>query len=106
LTQKCSKLILASPCIIPTQNSGNFNIDHEEKKIFSVICIIIYWSGAVGVATPYGDIFASFIHKTFIGITNKFINSPYSLGQLLAFAFQGHRPTGASGKSKKKLNLT
>jgi len=63
--------------------AANFNIDHEEKKIFSPVGIIKYWSGAIHVATPYGDIFTSFLCETFLGIIKKFIND---LGCHISFA--------------------
>ena len=82
-TQKCSKLVLAFPPVLHALQAANFDIDHEEKKIFSTVGIIKYWSGAVRVATPYGDIFAGFLHETFLGIIEKFINH---LGGHISFA--------------------
>jgi len=73
-TQSCSKLVLAFPPVMHALQAANFDIDEEEKVVFSPVGIIKYWSGAVRVATPYGDIFAGFLHKTFLSIIDKFIN--------------------------------
>jgi len=72
--QKCSKLVLAFPPVMTALQAANFDIDEEEETIFSTVGIIKYWSGAVSVATPFGDIFAGFLHKTFLGIVDKFID--------------------------------
>jgi hypothetical protein len=51
--------------------AANLDIDREEKKIFAPVGIIKYWSGAVAVNTPYGDIFAGFLRTTFFSIVDK-----------------------------------
>jgi hypothetical protein len=53
--------------------AANLDIDHDETKVFSPVGIIKYWSGAVRVATPYGDIFAGFLHETFFGMIDKIL---------------------------------
>src|SRR5882762_6657916 len=73
-TQKCSRLVLAFPPVLHALQAANLDIDHTEKKIFTPVGIIKYWSGAVEVATPYGDIFAGFLHKSFLGIVDKIID--------------------------------
>jgi hypothetical protein len=73
-TQSCSKLFLAFPPVMHALQAANFDIDDDEKTVFSPVGIIKYWSGAVSVATPYGDIFAGFLHKTFLSIVDKFID--------------------------------
>jgi len=73
-TQKCSKLVLAFPPVLHALAAANFDIDDDEKKIFAPVGIINYWSGAIRVATPYGDIFSGFLHETFLGIIDKIID--------------------------------
>jgi len=73
-TQKCFKLVLAFPPVMHALEAAKFDIDHKEKTVFSPVGIIKYWSGAVEVATPYGDIFAGFLHKTFFSIIDKIID--------------------------------
>jgi hypothetical protein len=72
--QSCSKLFLAFPPVMHALQAANLDIDDDEKTVFSPVGIIKYWSGAVSVATPYGDIFAGFLHKTFLSIVDKFID--------------------------------
>jgi len=72
--QSCSKLVLAFPPVMHALQAANLDIDHDETIVFSPVGIIKYWSGAVSVATPYGDIFAGFLHKTFLSIIDKFID--------------------------------
>jgi hypothetical protein len=66
--------VLAFPPVLHALQAANLDIDHTEKKIFTPVGIIKYWSGAVEVATPYGDIFAGFLHKSFLGIVDKIID--------------------------------
>lgn len=73
-TQRCSKLVLAFPPVMHALEAANLDIDHDEKTIFDPVGIIQYWSGAVSVATPFGDIFAGFLHKTFLSIVDRFID--------------------------------
>jgi hypothetical protein len=57
-----------------TLGTANLDINNKEKKVFSPDGIIKYLSGTVHVNTSYGDIFAGFLHKTFLGIVNKIID--------------------------------
>lgn len=72
-TQKCHKLVLAFPPVMHALNAANLDLDEMETSIFSPVGIIKYWSGAVRVNIPYGDIFFGCLHKKFLGIISKVI---------------------------------
>jgi hypothetical protein len=72
-TQNCAKLVLAFPPVMHALQAANLDINDDEKTIFSPVGIIKYWSGAVRVATPYGDVFAGFLRGTILGVIDKFI---------------------------------
>jgi len=73
VVQNCSKLVLAFPPVMHALQAVNLDIDQEEMTVFSPVGIIKYWSGAVQVATPFGDTFAGFLHETFFGIIDKIL---------------------------------
>ena len=67
------QLILVFPPVLHALTAANFDIDHAEE-IFSPVSIVEYWSGAVRVATPYGDFFAGFIHESGRRLSDPVIN--------------------------------
>jgi len=71
----------------------------DENIVFSRVGIIKYWSGAVGVATPYGDSFSGFIHQTFL---SQFING---LGGDMSFGEYIHWLPKATGEPVAYLRL-
>ena len=72
------QLILVFPPVLHALTAANFDIDHAEE-IFSPVSIVEYWSGAVRVATPYGDFFAGFIHESGRRLSDPVINLMFSI---------------------------
>ena len=71
--QKCHKLVLAFPPVMDALNAANLDLDQKETRVFSPVGIIKYWSGAVQVITPYGDLFSSCLTQAFFGVVGKVI---------------------------------
>ena len=71
--QKCHKLVLAFPPVMHALNAANLDLDQKETTLFSPVGIIKYWSGAVKVATPYGDLFSGCLTRGFFEVVGKVI---------------------------------
>jgi len=71
--QKCHKLVLAFPPVMHALNAANLDLDQKETTVFSPVGIIKYWSGAVQVTIPYGDIFFGCLTQDFLGVVGKVI---------------------------------
>ena len=72
-TQNCRKLVLAFPPVMDALKAANLDLDQKETKVFSPVGVIKYWSGAVKVTIPYGDIFFGCLSQDFLGVVGEVI---------------------------------
>jgi hypothetical protein len=87
--QKCNKLVLAFPPVIHALNAANLDLDQKETAVFSPVGIIKYWSGAVQVITPYGDLFSGALTQGFFGVVGQVIQGVIDVDA----AFRAYLPT-------------
>jgi hypothetical protein len=65
--------------------AANLDLDQRETTIFSSVVTTKYWSGAVHVNTPYGDIFSGFLNPKFTEIISKIIGGSCGTTTLAQF---------------------
>jgi hypothetical protein len=83
-TQKCHKLVLAFPPVMHALQATNLDLDQREMTIFSPVGITKYWSGAIHVSVPFGDVFFGFLNQNLLEIIRKIIAG--SLSGSMAFS--------------------
>ena len=55
--QKCSALVLAFPPTVDALTSAGLDVSAEERELFAAVRLINYFSGAVAMAVPAGDLY-------------------------------------------------
>lgn len=56
-TQECSELILAFPPTVDALAAAGLDVSDEEEDLFGAVQLINYFSGAVSMAVPAGDLY-------------------------------------------------